>query len=152
MGSSKRPRISKARSALRTGLDGLDGLRKTYTERPQVSAKRPPSHALHQPAEVEDNWIRDVVESQPKRYPFGCSVRDAESEQYPDRDDLLAYFTEVRGLSRKRLETTTETDFGRTVSDEHCGQICVRDVWAGVVTSFAWHAGQIALMSRLMPR
>ena len=65
---------------------------------------------------------------------------------------MLAYFTEVRGLSRKRLEATTEPDFERRVSDEHFGQIRVRDVWAGVVTSFAWHAGQIALMSRLMPR
>jgi hypothetical protein len=64
--------------------------------------------------------------------------------------ELLAYFHEVREISRKRLEATTEADFDKMIHDAHYGLLSGRDVWGGVVTSFAWHAGQIALTNRLM--
>jgi len=101
-------------------------------------------------AEVEDNWVRDVLLGQPRRYPFGRSVRDASRGQYPAKDDLLAYFHEVREISRTRLEATAEADFDKVVHDAHFGRLSGREVWGGVVTSFAWHAGQIALTNRLM--
>ena len=101
-------------------------------------------------AEVEDNWVRDRLLGEPRRYPFGVSVRDATREQYPAKAALLTYFHEVRDLSKKRLEATTEADFDKTVHDPHFGPLSARDVWGGVVTSFAWHAGQIALTNRLM--
>lgn len=101
-------------------------------------------------AEVEDNWVRDVLLGQPRRYPFGCSVREASREQYPAKAELLAYFHEVRELSRTRLEATVEADFDKVVHDAHFGPLSGREVWGGVVTSFAWHAGQIALTNRLM--
>ena len=101
-------------------------------------------------AEVEDNWVRDRLLGEPRRYPFGVSVLDARRHQYPATAALLAYFHEVRGLSKIRLEATAEMDFDKMVDDAHFGPLSVRDVWAGVVTSFAWHAGQIALTNRLM--
>ncbi len=103
-------------------------------------------------AEVEDNWVRDLLYAEPKRYPFSCSVPDATADQFPDKNELLDYFHHVRGLTKSRLAAITERDFDRTVVDEHFGQLSVRDLWAGVATSFAWHAGQIAMMSRLMQR
>ncbi len=101
-------------------------------------------------AEVEDNWVLDMVLGRGKRYPFSVSVRDAAPQLYPEKDQLINYFEEVRNLSRERLETLVEADFERQVTDEDFGQLAVRDVWAGVVTSFAWHCGQIALTKRLM--
>jgi uncharacterized damage-inducible protein DinB len=101
-------------------------------------------------AEVEDNWVRDILRGEPKHYPFGSSVRTAIREQYPPQAELLAYFHEVREISRKRLEATTEADFDKMIHDAHYGLLSGRDVWGGVVTSFAWHAGQIALTNRLM--
>ena len=103
-------------------------------------------------AEVEDNWVRDLVYSEPKRYPFGCPVRDATADQFPNKSELLDYFHEVRGLTKTRLAASGQKDFDRTVVDEHFGQLSVRELWAGVATSFAWHAGQIAMMSRLMQK
>ena len=35
---------------------------------------------------------------------------------------------------------------------QHFGTLTVRQVWAGVVTSAAWHAGQIVYVNRLLPR
>jgi hypothetical protein len=65
---------------------------------------------------------------------------------------LLAYFHEVRTLTQKRLEQTSEGEFDRVVHDEHYGRLTVRQVWAGVLTSAAWHGGQIVYLNRLLPR
>jgi uncharacterized damage-inducible protein DinB len=102
-------------------------------------------------AEVEDNWIRDLVTGEPRRFPFGVQVREASDEQYPKKDALLDYFREVRTLTRRRLEAAEEADFDRVVEDPDFGALTVLDVWSGVVTSFAWHAGQIALTAKLIP-
>jgi uncharacterized damage-inducible protein DinB len=101
-------------------------------------------------AEVEDNWVRALLHGQPKRYPFGRSVKIASPDQYPGKAELLKYFHEVREISRRRLEETTETDFERTVRDDHFGELTVGQVWSGIITSFAWHAGQIAQTNRLL--
>jgi uncharacterized damage-inducible protein DinB len=104
-------------------------------------------------AEVEDNWIRATVLNLPRRYPFGASVKAAAETERPSKDALLAYVHEVRALSRARLEQTTDDEFDRVVTDEHYGQLTVRQVWAGVATSGAWHGGQIVLLvNRLLPR
>lgn len=103
-------------------------------------------------AEVEDNWVRDLLEGQPKRYPFGCSVRVATPAQYPSKAALLAYFRETREITRARLAATGAADFERMVRDAHFGELTVGQVWGGVVTSFAWHAGQIAQTSRMLGR
>ncbi|MBM4026968.1 MAG: DinB family protein [Planctomycetes bacterium] len=103
-------------------------------------------------AEVENNWVRDKLHGLPKRYPLGASVRATSIEQYPSKAELLAYFHEVRGLTEQRLEQTAEEEFNRVVQDEYFGVITVRQVWSGVVTSCAWHSGQIALTNRLIPR
>jgi len=42
-------------------------------------------------------------------------------------------------------------DFVREVQDPDFGKCIVLDIWMGVVTSFAWHAGQIALTAKLIP-
>ena len=101
-------------------------------------------------AEVEDNWVLELLEGQARRFPFGRSVREAHQKPYPPKSALLDYFREVRELSRQRLAATSPTDFGRVVMDPHFGALSVRALWAGVVTSFAWHAGQIALTVRLL--
>ena len=100
-------------------------------------------------AEVEDNWVRDKIHGLAKRYPFGASVRDMPRERFPDKVALLAYFHEVRSLSKLRLSATADEDFDRAVLDETFGTITVRQVWAGVASSCAWHSGQIALTGRL---
>ncbi len=102
-------------------------------------------------AEVEDNWIRSVVTGEPLRFPFDVQVRAATDEQFPPRSRLLEYFQEVRGITRGRLESATTQDFQRSVEDPEFGTLTVLDVWSGVVTSFAWHAGQIAQTAKLMP-
>ena len=102
-------------------------------------------------AEVEDNWIRALVTNEPLRCPFGVAQREAAEDQFPSKADLLAYFHEVRTLTGQRLEAATEADFDRQVHDDDFGDLSVRDVWSGVVTGFAWHAGQIALTAKLMP-
>jgi hypothetical protein len=78
-------------------------------------------------------------------------MREAIEAQYPSRDELLAYLYEVRALSRQRLEAASAADFDRAVHDEDFGAMQVRDVWAGVVTSFAWHAGQAAMTAKMLP-
>ena len=103
-------------------------------------------------AEVEDNWVRDKVYAQPRRFPFGASVRDASMEDYPRKAALLEYFHEVRALSRDRLERASQEDFSRQVDDEGFGWIDVRGVWIGVATSCSWHGGQLVLLAnRLIP-
>ena len=102
-------------------------------------------------AEVEDNWIRSLVMGQPLRFPFGVQLRAAAQSDYPKKRTLLDYFHEVRDLTRTRLGAATESDLGRTVQDPDFGRITVLEVWSGVVTSFAWHAGQIALTAKLLP-
>ena len=99
-------------------------------------------------AEVEDNQIRALVLNQPKRYPFNCSVRDA--EHYPNKETLNAYFHEVRHLSKQRLAAISPADFGRVVEDTHFGTVTISQVWNSVMTSLAWHSGQIALTYRLL--
>ena len=104
-------------------------------------------------AEVEDNWIRDKLLNLPRRYPFGASVKSRQGKDWPSKSPLVSYFHEVRALTRDRLEGIPEPDFDRTVSDEHFGLITVRQLWGGVVTSCAWHGGQIVLIvNRLLPR
>ncbi len=102
-------------------------------------------------AEVEDNWVRSHVTGEPMSFPFGVQVRAARVQDYPDKKRLLKYLDEVRALTRKRLEAAGPRDFERRVEDPDFGSITVLDVWSGVVTSFAWHAGQIALTAKLMP-
>lgn len=102
-------------------------------------------------AEVEDNWIRLMVTGEPLRFPFGPQLREAEPAQYPGKAALLAYLEDVREITRGRLRATSEADFAREVSDPDFGDMTVLGVWSGVVTSFAWHAGQIALTAKLIP-
>lgn len=117
---------------------------------------RPPSGAnpigwqVWHIAEVEDNWVRQLLLGEARSYPLGRSVREAAPDQYPPKSALLSYFHEVRERSRARLEATTEEAFDHHVRDAHFGELTVREVWGGVVTSFAWHAGQIALTVRLL--
>ena len=102
-------------------------------------------------AEVEDNWIRALVTNEALRYPFGVPMRDAGDGDYPAKARLLEYFHEVRATTRGRLEAAETPDFDRMVEDPDFGRLSVLDVWSGVVTSFAWHAGQIALTAKLLP-
>jgi DinB superfamily len=102
--------------------------------------------------EVEDNWVRDKLLNLPKRYPFGVSVKAISGEERPSKTALVSYFHEVRALSKARLERTAGEEFDRMVSDEHFGSLTVRRVWGGVVTSCAWHGGQIVfIVNRLLP-
>ena len=72
-------------------------------------------------AEVEDNWVRQLLLGEERRFPFGMSVR-----------------------------TAGDGDFDHVVQDAHFGALTFREVWAGVATSFAWHAGQVPLTLRLL--
>jgi hypothetical protein len=102
--------------------------------------------------EVEDNWVRDRLLNLPKRYPFGASVKARGETAWPRKAALIAYFHEVRALTKERLGATREEDFDRVIADEHFGSITVRQVWGGVATSCAWHGGQIVLIAnRLLP-
>ena len=102
-------------------------------------------------AEVEDNWVRDLVLGEPVRFPFGVRLADVKADGYPPKHELLAYFASVRDESRRRLESLGEGDFERRVVDADFGTCTVREIWMGVVTGFAWHAGQIALTAKLLP-
>ena len=104
-------------------------------------------------AEVEDNWVRDKLYRQPRRFPFGGSVRDATRDACPGKEALLGYFHEVRALSRERLEASSDAQLRGTVHDEHFGELTAGDVWVGVATSGAWHGGQIVMLAnRFVPR
>ncbi len=85
--------------------------------------------------EVEDNWVRDKLLDLPRRYPFGESVKAFNGSDWPSKSALLAYFHEVRALTRQRLEDATEEEFNRVIRDEHFGSIAVRQLWAGVAMS-----------------
>ena len=76
-------------------------------------------------AEVEDNWIRALVTNEPMRHPFGVAQREADDEQYPAKADLLAYFHEVRAITRKRPKAADEADFDRQVHDDDFGELTV---------------------------
>ena len=102
--------------------------------------------------EVEDNWVRDRLYGLPRRYPFGASVKSTPLDRFPPKSDVLAYFHEVRALTKQRLEEASEESFSRLVHDENYGTITVRQLWAGVLTSAAWHGGQIIYVKRLLPR
>jgi len=103
--------------------------------------------------EVEDNWVRDKLLDLPKRYPFGASVKVRSGSEWPGKTALLSYFHEVRALTKDRLERTPEDEFDRIVADERFGSISVRQLWGGVVTSCAWHGGQIVFIAnRLLPQ
>jgi len=103
--------------------------------------------------EVEDNWVREKVLSLPRRYPFGHSVKSFSGSEWPSKAALLSYFREVRALTKQRLEEANEQEFDRVVADDHFGPITVRQLWGGVVTSCAWHGGQIVyIVNRLLPK
>ena len=97
--------------------------------------------------EVEDNWVRNKLLNLPKRYPFGTSVKAHSGGEWPSKNALLSYFREVRALTKDRLEQTREEEFDRVIADEHFGSITVRQAWGGVVTSCAWHGGQIIFIA-----
>ncbi len=101
--------------------------------------------------EVEDNWVRRCLLDEPARFPMSVPLADATESDRPSKTRLLAYLDEVRTLSRERLDAMSDGDFDRLVRDPDFGEMPARDLWAGVVTSFAWHAGQIALTAKLMP-
>jgi uncharacterized damage-inducible protein DinB len=101
-------------------------------------------------AEVEDNWVRDKLLHVPKEYPFAVSVKATPRPAIPTKSQLLAYFHRVRSLSKLRLEATSDEQMDTTIEDEHYGTLTVRQVWAGVATSGAWHGGQIVYINRLM--
>lgn len=104
-------------------------------------------------AEVEDVWIAEVVLGEEGRFPFGHRLAEVEGDlsTYPSKDELLAYFHEVRSITKSRLERATEEDFEREVTDADFGTRPARDIWQGVVTSFAWHAGQLAMTAKMCP-
>ena len=102
-------------------------------------------------AEVEDNWVRALVTCEPSRFPFGAPLLETPEDAWPTGSQLLDYLDEVRGLTRERLAGCSERDFETRVEDPDFGSMSVLDVWMGVVTSFAWHAGQVALTVKLMP-
>ncbi len=101
--------------------------------------------------EVEDNWLRQCLLDEPGRFPMGVALVDAADADRPSKDRLFGYLEEVRALSRERLESMSEANFSRMVRDPDFGEMEARALWAGVITSFAWHAGQIALTAKLMP-
>ena len=100
-------------------------------------------------AEVEDNWPRTSMLSQPPRFPFGQPLDEA--DRFPPSQDLLDYLHKARALTRDRLHAMSPEDFDRTITEPDFGDMTIRQLWAGVVTSFAWHAGQIALTAKLIP-
>ena len=102
-------------------------------------------------AEVEDNWVRSMITGEKLRFPFGFQMRQATDEDYPPKEKLLDYFHEVHEITKGRLIAASENDFARKVEDPDFGKCTVLDIWMGVVTSFAWHAGQIALTAKLLP-
>ena len=104
-------------------------------------------------AEVEDVWIAEVVLGEKGLFPFGHRLAEIEHDlsMYPSKVELIAYFHEVRAITKARLERATADDFEREVAGADFGTRPARDIWQGVVTSFAWHAGQLAMTAKLMP-
>ncbi len=102
-------------------------------------------------AEVEDNWPRMCMLGQPPRFPFGKPLAEASNSDYSDKLTLLGYLDEVRTITRERLEAHKADDMVRVIHDPDFGDMTVRQLWAGVTTSFAWHAGQVALTAKLIP-
>ncbi len=100
-------------------------------------------------AEVEDVWISTCLLNEEGVFPFGAPLREAQS--FPEKAALLDYFDTVRSHTRVRLEAMTEVGYDAKVVDPDFGEMTARDLWAGVATSFAWHAGQIALTAKLIP-
>ena len=151
-------RMTPEATAVWTGLEfrkpGLLQLLEPLT--PEQMAWLPPggtnsiAWTLWHIVEVEENWMGACVLGEERRHPFGVSVRDATPEQYPSKRERVEYLHEVRAISRRRLEQARAGDFDRIVTDENWGDVPARDIWAGLVTSFAWHSGQIALMRRLL--
>lgn len=102
-------------------------------------------------AEVEDNWVRTCQLGEEPRFPFGVALADAGEHTRPGKGRLLEYLLEVRELSRARLEVLTPDDAAKRTRDPDFGELTLSQLWAGVVTSFAWHAGQAAQTSKLLP-
>ena len=86
---------------------------------------------------MEDNRVSTLVRGTPLRLPFGIEVQAATVEQYPTKQQLLNYFHEARAVTEQRLRDTTDRDFDRIVEEIDFGRLTVREVWTGVVTSFA---------------
>jgi hypothetical protein len=99
---------------------------------------------------VEDVWIRTCLLDEPAHFALGRPLAQA-GDDYPPKAALLDYLHGVRALSRSRLEGMEASDFDRRVRDPDFGEMTARELWAGVATSFAWHAGQIALTAKLLP-
>jgi uncharacterized damage-inducible protein DinB len=102
-------------------------------------------------AEVEDNWISALVTNEPLRFPFGMPLEEAGPDDYPSKNRLLEELAAARRRTIARLAATSEQEMARSVRDPDFGELTVLDVWAGVATSFAWHAGQVALTAKLLP-
>lgn len=102
-------------------------------------------------AEVEDNWPGSLVLDEELHFPFGRPLGDLTTDDFPPKDKLLEYFHAVRERTRQRLIAARAEDFDREVTDPDFGPCSVLDIWSGVATSFAWHAGQIALTAKLLP-
>lgn len=102
-------------------------------------------------AEVEDNWVRTTMLGQQPRFPLGVPLAEDAGGPEPTKADLLEYLRQVRALTRDRLGAIGAGEFDRSIDEPDFGSMTIRDLWAGVVTSFAWHAGQIALTAKLLP-
>jgi len=129
-------------------VEPLDEQQMRWLPGPQ---RKPIAWQLWHIAEVEDNWVRSIVTDEPLRFPFDVQVRAAGEDDYPTKQQLLDYFQEVREISKGRLASAGESEFTRQVEDPDFGTCTVLDIWSGVVTSFAWHSGQIALTAKLLP-
>jgi uncharacterized damage-inducible protein DinB len=101
-------------------------------------------------AEVEDNWIREKLLNMEKQFPFGVSAKATPRPSCPPVSALIEYFHEVRAVTHLRLDAMADDRFDDSVQDETYGLLTVRQVWAGVATSCAWHGGQIAYVNRLL--
>jgi DinB superfamily len=117
---------------------------------PAPSDRKPIAWQLWHIAEVEDNWPRMGMLGEPPRFPLGKALAEA-GDDYPDKSTLLGYLAEVRTITGERLASVKTGDLDRIIHDPDFGDLTVRQLWAGVTTSFAWHAGQVALTAKLIP-
>jgi hypothetical protein len=69
-------------------------------------------------AEVEDNWIRDLWLGEPRRYPFGRSVRDA------SRGRRHAGVIQTEDMSRRRGAHESSCVRYGTIHDTACAAPC----------------------------